>query len=45
VKTVNQLGGLSEEHAPPPTYIATKHGVVQQLRLFESRSPYGADDD
>jgi very-short-patch-repair endonuclease len=45
VKTVNQLGGLSDEHGPPPTYLATKHEVVQQLRLFERRATYPMRDD
>jgi very-short-patch-repair endonuclease len=40
VKAVNRLGGLSEEHASPPTYIPTKDGVVRQYKLFETRSPY-----
>jgi very-short-patch-repair endonuclease len=40
VRTVNRLGGLSEAEAPPPTYVPTKDGIYQQLRLFENRKPY-----
>lgn len=44
VETVNRLGGVSEANGPPRTYIQTKSGIEQQLRLFDERAPYRAEE-